>query len=301
MRWIVLRCVGRCFLSNETTIGAQVRTFGASDGYCLCYRHYAPVGSAWVRVVCLHGIQSHSGWYDYSSRRLAAAGCDVYYLDRRGSGLNFAARGDAPGMRRLLLDVAEFIGARQAEVKLPVVVCACSWGGKLGAALCRFRPGIADGLVLICPGFFPRVRPSLVQRLAIVAASLLAPGRRFTIPLTDPALFTAVPRWQEYIARDPLALHRATARFLRTSFLLDRDVRRVPRYVTVPTLLLLAGQDRIVHNDRTAQFVRSFASADTTIHVLPHAHHTLEFEPDPEVFIAVLLDWLRKRWASPVG
>src|SRR5207253_7502356 len=53
-------------------------------------------------VVGLHGIQSHGGWYLESCRRIADAGYDVVFLERRGCGLNDRDRGDAPSFRRLL-------------------------------------------------------------------------------------------------------------------------------------------------------------------------------------------------------
>ncbi len=46
-------------------------------------------------VVMLHGIQSHSGWYEGSGEHLAQAGVSVLAPDRRGSGMNGEARGDA--------------------------------------------------------------------------------------------------------------------------------------------------------------------------------------------------------------
>ena len=64
----------------------------ASDGYRLFARHWRPNGQPRGFVVALHGIQSHSGWYEYSSGRLCEAGYDVLFLDRRGSGRNFSRR-----------------------------------------------------------------------------------------------------------------------------------------------------------------------------------------------------------------
>src|SRR5437868_14977692 len=86
-------------------------TFAASDGYPLSYRRYEQGGTARAEVVCLHGIQSHAGWYEHSCQALAGAGFEVFFLDRRGSGRNRHARGDAPSFRRLLEDVAEFVSA----------------------------------------------------------------------------------------------------------------------------------------------------------------------------------------------
>jgi alpha-beta hydrolase superfamily lysophospholipase len=108
-------------------------------------------------VVCIHGIQSHGGWYEHSCRRLAEAGFEVFFLDRRGSGLNAQSRGDAPSFRRLLWDVAEFLEARKKESVLKTFVVAISWGGKVAAGVEKLRPGLVDGMALLCPGFYPRV------------------------------------------------------------------------------------------------------------------------------------------------
>jgi alpha-beta hydrolase superfamily lysophospholipase len=281
-----------------------LETYRAGDGYRWQLRRYPPAVAARAHVVCLHGIQSHGGWYEYGCRRLAEAGFAVWFLDRRGSGLNHEARGDAPSFRRLLDDVAEFLrdfqGTRTnpslpiARSPIPVLLVALSWGGKLAVALQRRHPGLVDGLALLCPGFFPRVRPTRRQRLAVLWSRLTAPGRLFPLPLNDPELFTATPRWQRFLRDDPLALHQATARLLVESVRLDGYLRWTPRHVRVPVLLQLAGRDRIIDNARTRAFVGRFAAATEVIEY-PEAHHTLEFEPDPDRHLGDLVRWLTGR------
>jgi alpha-beta hydrolase superfamily lysophospholipase len=273
-----------------------LETWTASDGYTAHCRRYLPREPAHAHLICLHGIQSHGGWYEYSSARLCQAGYAVHYLDRRGSGLNQEARGDAPSFRRLIDDVAEFIAPLRREMpEVPVVAVAGSWGGKLATALCRRHPGLLDALVLLCPGLFPKVRPPFGQRLRIFLARLANPTRRFPIPLNDPELFTANPRWQAFIAGDPLALREATARLLVESVRLDLYLRWVPAWVTVPTLLMLAEHDRIIDNARTRAYVGRFATPEKQIIEYAGAHHTLEFEPDRDRFIDDLITWLRGR------
>ncbi len=274
-----------------------IETFTASDGYGLRYRHYAPQGTPRGRVVCLHGIQSHGGWYTGSCAYLAERGWDVAFLDRRGSGLNDRGRGDTAGSRRLLLDIAEFLSSQPGP--LPFVL-AISWGGKLAVALEGFRPGLTQGLVLVGPGLWPRVGPPLGQRLAIAFSRLAAPGRLFPIPLDDPQLFTATPARQAFIRDDPLSLRRATARLLVASVFLDRAARRAAPHVRVPTLLMLAGQDRIIDNARTRAWFEHLGSADRDVIEYPQAHHTLEFEPDPTAYFADLAGWL-DRHAPPLS
>jgi alpha-beta hydrolase superfamily lysophospholipase len=282
----------------------RTETFTASDGYRWQYRYYPAKSTAQATIVCLHGIQSHGGWYEHSCGRLAEAGFDVYFLDRRGSGLNQQDRGDAPSFRRLIDDVAEFLqslaGAGNAPVRdrrLNVFVVGISWGGKLAVALQRRHPGLVDGLVLLCPGFQAKVRPLLLQRLAIVWSRLISPRRLFPIPLDDPELFTATPRWLQFLRDDPLSLHQATARLLIESVRLDGYLRLVPRSVHMPILVMLAEHDRIIDNNGARRFVARFASTDQEIIEYRGAHHTLEFEPDAEIHIHDLIGWLSKRSA----
>ncbi len=274
--------------ATTCTLGA----FTASDGYRWRYRQYV-ARKARGHIVCLHGIQSHGGWYEYSCRRLCEAGFRVSFLDRRGSGLNEQARGDAPSFRRLLDDIAEFTFLARRYETVPTIGLAISWGGKLALALHRRHPGVLDELILVCPGLFPRVRPPLSQRLQIFLSRLAAPRRQFPIPLNDPDLFTATPHWQEFIRHDPFALRQATARLLVESVRLDAYVRSVPKLVTMPTLLLLAEHDRIIDNTPTRRFVERFATEHKQIVEIPGAHHTLEFDPEPDRYVDACLDWLQ--------
>jgi alpha-beta hydrolase superfamily lysophospholipase len=280
---------------GEQVLPYRIESHTAGDGYRWRYRHYPAAGAAGLRanVVVIHGIQSHAGWYETSCTRLSQAGFAVSFLDRRGSGLNEQDRGDAPGFRRLLDDLAEFLRPLRVQQPAPkTFLAAISWGGKLAAALQRRHPGLVDGLALLCPGFCPRVGPSRKQRLAILWARLVSPRRLFPIPLSDPELFTASPRWQQFIREDPLSLRQATARLLVESARLDGYLTVVPSHVRVPVLLLLAEHDRIIDNGPTRQFVERFGSTDKEVIEYPGAHHTLEFEPEPERFIRDLEDWL---------
>ena len=65
-----------------------------------------------------------------SCQRLTDAGYEVHLLDRRGSGLNTAHRGDCLTYRRLIDDIAEFV-QHQSRSKPWVknYLLGISWGG----------------------------------------------------------------------------------------------------------------------------------------------------------------------------
>jgi alpha-beta hydrolase superfamily lysophospholipase len=116
----------------------------------------------------------------------------------------------------------------------------------------------------------------------------------FPIPLNEPDLFTASEEWQRYIDGEPHGLREATARFLFASFALDVYLRRAAKRVRVPTLLMLAGRDRIIDNAKTRAFLAKFRAV-TTIIDYPGAHHTLEFEPDGHPWLGDLRRWVERR------
>ena len=266
----------------------HIDTFRASDGYDLTVHRYAPAGEPRGRVVYLHGIQSHAGWYAASCAALATAGFTVEFLDRRGSGRNTVARGDTPSWRRLVDDIAELLASGP-----PAVLLSVSWGGKLAVALEQVYPGRTRGVALITPGICPQLGPPLLTRLRIGGAWLFAPTRTFPIPLDDPALFTANPSRQAYIRDDPLALRRATARFFIESVRLDAAIARAR--VTVPVLLMLAEKDRITHNERTRAYVGRLGAPEVLVREYAGASHTLEFEPDPSAVLTDLERWVAER------
>lgn len=271
----------------------RLETQRASDGYALQVAVWPARGPVRGRVVVLHGVQSHGGWYHRLGRTLAEAGYEAHFPDRRGSGANRQERGHTPSAGRLVVDVAERLQSlRHADPPTPIAVAGISWGGKTAILSAARHPALVDALALICPGLRPRVGVPFGERLRIALAFFTDRHKTFPIPLSDPALFTANPEGQQFIANDRLGLHAATAGLLAASTIIDRGLRRVPPRVRQPVLLMLAGQDRIVDNAKTRAYFERFASRNRRVIEYPEAHHTLEFEPDPTRYALDLVAWL---------
>lgn len=272
-----------------------MNAFRASDGTTLPYRRWATAGPPRAIIVAVHGIQSHGGWYAGSSRQLAEAGFEVLFLDRRGSGLTTGPRGHALHEERLIRDVTQFVDALKADrdPSCPLVLMGVSWGGKLAAAVSARRPHDFSALALLYPGLCPQVHPSWWQHWRLWMAQAVGWGHvRIPIPLNDPALFTSTPRWQEFIRRDELALHRVTVDFLAANLALSQAIEANLRPWNKPLLLMLAGRDEIIDNAATRSLFERLQQAQRTLIEYPEARHTLEFEPDPGPFIADLIAWL---------
>jgi len=280
---------------NEPRIEIQQ----ASDGYPIRVAVWQATLPLRARVVVVHGVQSHGGWYQNLGRVLSEAGFEIHFPDRRGSGANQKDRGDTPSARRLIDDIAERLShLRTLEPAVPNVLAAISWGGKTSLIAAADHPELVDALALICPGLQPRVGVSTFERLRIAIAFFTNKRKLFPIPLSDPALFTGEPDGQKFIAADPLGLRFATARLLASSTFIDRMVKKALSRVKAPTLLMLAGQDRIVDNAKTRASFDRVSSKVKQVIEYPDAHHTLEFEPEPSRYAIDLIAWIDRTLQS---
>lgn len=275
--------------------------FIASDGYRLQGRVWHPENQQ-VRVilVMLHGIQSHSGWYEASCQQLCEYGASIYFFDRRGSGLNARDRGHATHWRRLVQDVVQLVTRirfqrKDSKQPAPIVLQGMSWGAKLAAVVAAERSDLIDGLALLYPGIKAKVKATAVQQMQLsVAERMGIRDKRVPIPLNDPALFTADPDWQKWIQDDPLALHEVSVSFLLANRELDRRVDAAVEQIECPVFCQLAGQDQIIDNLATESCFSRIRFDRKTQISYPDARHTLEFEPDREQMTADYIKWLNE-------
>lgn len=282
----------------------ELHAWRMSDGYTLHGRLWQPPPDVPLRgaVLYLHGIQSHGGWFEPSAAVLAERGIAVLLPDRRGSGRNAPPRGDVRSGQRWLADLDELYSALQARWPgVETGIVGVSWGGKLAAAWSLRRPAACARLLLVTPGIFAAVDVGWAVRLRIATALLFRPAAPFEIPLSDPALFTANPAAQEFIAADTDKLTHATARFFFHSLQLDRAVQSAPRRALAPEVTLyLAEYDRIIRNEPTVAWVQRVAAHAARVHLFPGTSHTLEFEPEPAAFLDAVGGWA-DRFGAPGG
>lgn len=284
------------FRMEGSAVPARIEFYSGHDGRRLAARVWQAAGSPRARVVFLHGITSHGGWYEQVARHLAAADFEVHFLDRRGSGLNAEQPGDVDGWLTWVEDVRAYLSTgltAGTQRALHTVLCGISWGGKLAPVVARRYAALVDAVALTCPGIYSPFLPGPIKRAALTApVPPRLEQRRMRIPLRRPELFTNAPRWREFIAMDPLALRNVTWRFAQEDRRLTLYARASAPFLHMPVLMMLAGQDRIVDNRRTRQFFGRLASRNKTLVEYSGAAHTLEFEADPLSYFADLTGWI---------
>lgn len=264
----------------------------APDGYVLKTRVFEPAVPYKCTIICLHGIQSHCGWYVESSRRLAEAGYRVIFSDRRGSGLNEQARGDMQSARQLITDIE----AVHSYFNSPsnVVVLSISWGAKLAFVMCAENYPWISKMVFITPGILSRLGFGFFKKTAVVKNLILNHGKKYMpIPIPGPEYFSKYKKWQDYIAGDKYALTECTARFFLNTSKIDRQIAKIKQIFQIPSLLLLAQNDRIIYNGRTKNLFRKyFVNEKLVIKEYAGCEHTLEFDDKDFIFMDDILRFL---------
>jgi acylglycerol lipase len=277
-------------MTDGARVGAaRVAHVGARDGTALLLRHWpARSGEPWAAMLLVHGLAEHCGRYEHVGAQLADAGIDTHAFDLRGFGGSGGARVSIDRWSQLHDDLEErLVGIRSIAPGRPLVLFGHSLGGliSLGYVLDgRARP---DLLVLSAPAIgdkIPLWRRALVSTLRRVAPGmLLANGIDVTTLSTDRGVCDA------YLT-DPLSQHKSTVRFAHAAFAEQRRVLMALDRLSIPTLVVHGGDDRLVPTETSA---RLEGRPGVTRRVYPEVRHELHNEPAGRQVIADEIDWIR--------
>ncbi len=285
----------------DANVAISLRTLVVRDGAMLRFR-YAPAlpERERGRIVYLHGIQSHGGWYVDAAEELARHGYTVYLPDRRGSGLNTGPRGSFGSRALLLDDLRAFIALSEREHPgTPLFLIGNCWGAKPAVAFALEEEQALAGIALLCPGIITKPDLPFKEKLRVVRNRAIAPRARTRVPLTD-EMYTANPTSLAFIREDPLALREVTAQFLVDAFIWDRTLPR-RHDLRTPLLVMQAGQDPIVDIPATRRWFDKLESSDKRYQDYPEFGHTLDFEPERQRVWDDLIAWLDDHVASATG
>ncbi len=270
---------------------ARIAHVVSRDGVSLLTRSWpVPTGEPWATVLLVHGIAEHCGRYEHVGAQLAEAGVEAHAFDLRGFGGSGGARASVQRWSQLHDDLEEqLVAARSIAPERPLVLYGHSMGGLivLGYVLDgRARP---DLLVLSAPAIAADV--PLWQRALAGPLRRFAPDRMVsngldtTVLASDPAVGAA------YLA-DPLNQHRTSVRFGHALFAEQRRVEVALDRLSIPTLVIHGGEDRLVPTDSSRALE---GRPGVTRRVYPGARHEVHNEPVGPTVVGDIVDWIRER------
>ena len=270
--------------------------FTVSDGVSLAVRRY-PVERPAVVVLAMHGLQSHAGWYDWSCRFFQSNGIEVWFADRRGSGLSGGVRGHARSSDRLVSDVRCLLQAiRGARSGTPCVLMGVCWAAKLVVRVASVAP--VEGLALLYPALRTHFDPSWRQRALLRLSKSLGLDRRRVVSPLRTEHFTRDESARRMIDADPLAVRSMTLALVRADQSLRETAADSLATTRCPILVVLSGRDRVANNRLVERLIQDHVAGPVTWQTAPKADHVLEFESDRDEIFEPIVVWLRRLAAA---
>jgi alpha-beta hydrolase superfamily lysophospholipase len=182
--------------------------------------------------------------------------------------------------------------ARQRNPALPWALVGHSLGGAIVSTyvLDEKRVDKPSRLVLAAPWLKLKMEVPAPKRLAANVVAKVYP----TLSMANGLLAENLSRNPEVVAgfnSDPLVHHVASAGWFMTTLRAQAHLRTHAAELKVPTLMLLAGEDRIVANETSETFARD---AGNIVEIRRYAglFHEIYLEPEAEAVVTDIRQWL---------
>ncbi len=269
----------------------------ADNSDALFWRHWRRETDPSIgTLLCVPGLQEHSGRYESLAAAACKAGLDVLAVDLYGHGRSPGRRGhmrDFTGDHLRAVDEM-MSGADEAGLDAPRYLLGHSLGGLIVArwAQLHLGEGQVAGLILMTPFIAPQIHVAGWKRFVAFALSGLMPG--FTLPteIRDKDLFRD-PVDEAAFASDPLVQRRISAGHWVA---MGREQQRLidsAEELRVPVLLQIAVEDRIADSNATRTL--GHLLPDVTIVEYEEAFHPLHADPVSRQVFEDLIGWVRRQ------
>ena len=262
------------------------------DGTQLHCADYFPASPAHSGIVFMHGLGEHSGRYAHLAEYFCARGFAVRTYDHRGHGKSSGKRGDIPHQDSFLDDAQHVMHDWQASCPTSVtrqLLLGHSMGGLFAAKFALSKMCVLDGLILSAPAvaiYMNFVERSLLKVLSTLAPALtLSNGLKTKYLSHDPKVVTS------YLA-DALVHDRISARLLNSMLITMHDVFTHASSLVVPTLLLVAGQDKLVDSSGSLRFAQASPENYLRLHTYDNLYHEIFNELDAKAVFDDVGIWL---------
>ena len=276
----------------------QVSGLHGEAGPLALYDWAMPASKPLGTVILVHGLGEHAGRYGEVAAHLHQWGFAVRAYDQQGHGQSEGPRGDMLHPGSLQADLCRVIDDTRQRPDLagtPLILLGHSMGGLVVARTLAEGLRSVDAAVLSSPalGAFP----NLFQKILLATLSRAIPHLR-----VDNGLKV------DFVSRDPDVVkaykadglvHRRISTGL-AAWILENGEKTLDDAAKwkVPTLLLYAGQDKLVNAQATADFVHAAPKDVVQAQCFEAMYHEIFNDLYRAQVYAALKRWLLARFSA---
>lgn len=247
-----------------------------------------------VVVLIVHGFGEHSGRYAGLAHNLGEIPVSVIAHDLRGHGESEGARVHTDQFEDFVGDIYRFKSFFEAKGLggKRFILLGQSLGGLIAARAALKQQGVWAGLVLLSPYFgLPRwewILKPLTDFLNLFAGNMIWANPIFPRHLTHDQ--EAVIHYSnDSLIQKRITIHMAYEMFHAAKEMFDRAPK-----LSLPLLILAAGDDKVVSLEKTKDFFKRASSKEKHMRIFDGFYHELIHELDREKPIGELKEYLTK-------
>jgi alpha-beta hydrolase superfamily lysophospholipase len=265
-------------------------SFKGVAGLKIFTREWQPADEPRGVVVISHGLNAHSGLYEWAAQQFTANGLAVYALDHRGRGRSEGERFFVKRFADWTQDLATFIDiVKTREPGLPVFLLGHSAGGVIACVYALQHQDEIAGL--ICEDFAYQVPAPDVALAIVKGISHVAPHAHvFKLKNED---FSRDPDVVAAMNADPLIANESQpsetmAELARADEMLGKSFRQI----TLPLLILHGTGDKVTKPSGSKEFYERAGSSDKTLKLYEGHFHDLLADVDKQLVMEDIQAWI---------
>jgi len=262
-------------------------------GLRILVRSWQPAVPAKAVVAICHGVNSHSGYYQWAASQLTAAGFAVYAVDLHGRGKSDGERFYLESIDDYLTDVDALLNLAEArEPGRPLFLLGHSAGGVISSVYTLENQRRLKGF--ICESFAFQVAAPDFALAVVKGLSHIAPHAH-VLRLKNEE-FSRDQAVVDAMNSDPLIAHevqptRTVAELVRA----DERLKQEFPLITIPLLIMHGTADKVTNPKGSQFFFDTAGSSDKTLKLYDGHVHDLLNDFGRETVMADIVNWLGVR------
>jgi acylglycerol lipase len=265
-------------------------SFEGVEGVKIFTRAWQPTGRPRGVVVISHGLNAHSGLYEWPAQQFTSNGLAVYALDHRGRGRSEGERFFVKKFADWTKDLETFIDiVKTREPGLPVFLLGHSAGGVIA---CGYALEHQDEIAgFICEDFAYQVPAPDIALAIVKGVSYVAPHAHVMKLKNED--FSRDPAIVAALNADPLIANESqpsetVAELVRADQLLKKSFEQI----MLPLLILHGTADKVTKPSGSKEFYERAGSSDKTLKLYEGHFHDLLADVGKQQVMADIQAWI---------
>ncbi len=246
-------------------------------------------------LIFLHGLGAHGLRFEESANFFKKHGFNIYTFDFTGFGKSQGYRGHIKNFNIYINETLSILKLSQIEFpKSPKFVIGESMGGVVGLHFAKYYQEYLNGLILLSPAVKIKIPIAVKRKLDVIVNLIFNDLKQYELPYTKEML-TRDFKWQKKLQKDELDVKSVTTKFFFAFDKAIKNLRPLAKEITLPILLLQAGDDLLIDVPAVKEFFGTLGSGSKDIEILQNFYHALSIDTDRHIVFNLILRWINKR------